>query len=164
MHARCAALLWEPRLDDCATNANATPLPNRHTSLAHLSLAHLSRPSLSPISLAPLSRPSLSPADLSPKSSLALFLCVQELAKSTNLGASGTTKMPPATVSLIDKLRTDASSVDFEEVISAIEEGFDVSEVTFTVGEQMNEAGVCEGGFRERRERRERRKKRDAKL
>ena len=61
--------------------------------------------------------------------------------------------MPPATVSLIDKLRTDASSVDFEEVISAIEEGFDVSEVTFTVGEQMNEAGVCEGGFRERRER-----------
>merc|ERR1712070_1332027 len=68
-----------------------------------------------------------------------------ELAKSTNLGASGTTKMPPATVSLIDKLRTDASSVDFEEVISAIEEGFDVSEVTFTVGEQMNEAGTNMG-------------------
>ena len=66
---------------------------------------------------------------------------VQKLAKSSNLGASGTTKMPEGTVALIDKMRADAESVDFEDVMSAIEEGFDISEVSFTVGEQKNEAG-----------------------
>ena len=51
--------------------------------------------------------------------------------------------LPPAARSLVDAVK--AGDVEFETTISAIEEGYDLTEVSFDVGEQKNAAGTNMG-------------------
>jgi hypothetical protein len=68
-----------------------------------------------------------------------------ELKKSTALGATVTEwkDLPPKAQQLIDAVK--AGDVEFEETMAAIEEGYDVTEVSFDVGEQKNSAGTNMG-------------------
>eukprot|EP00965_Chrysotila_dentata_P041760 1385195-Pleurochrysis_carterae.AAC.1 len=64
------------------------------------------------------------------------------LAKSNDLGASTLRELPEAAKKVVDKMRSDTSAMlQFEEVMSAIEDSFEVTEVSFSVGDTESATG-----------------------
>ncbi|EOD04807.1 hypothetical protein EMIHUDRAFT_460221 [Emiliania huxleyi CCMP1516] len=63
------------------------------------------------------------------------------LKKSTALGASATVGLPDKAVALLERVQSDSQAIEFAEVVSVIDECFDVTETAFRVGDVESAAG-----------------------